>query len=170
MLAENHQIVREILGILERECALQSEYTQVLALERQALKNFKPQEIEDLAQKRGKITERIAELQEKRLQIITDNGGSGKRLTEWAKEQLHSKDCERVVKLAAKLKAAVEMNSKFVSEFKTILDFSVGMVSSTLSIIWSGTQTVNDTYSGSGELKRSFQPAAKKSLNLLTTA
>lgn len=170
MLVENHQSVRELLIVLTRECALQDEYREILLKEREALKFFKAADIEIFTEKRAEITERIAALQEQRLKLQLSADSAPKKLTEWAQENCQPKDCAKIMVLAEKLKSSVQQTSSLLAEFRGVVDFSLGMVSSTISIIWSATQTVNDTYSGYGQLQKNYLPAGKKALNLLTTA
>ena len=167
--------VEKLVRILEHECELQKQYLAVLKTERSALTSFQTEEINKCAAMRAGLNEEISSAHQLRIGLLREVSGISSRapiprLSEWAAQTLPETEAKKVQALGGKLKQLVTESERYLREFGSVLDFSMGVVSSTISLIWSATHNVTDTYSIHGKVHKNYTPAGRKALGVLKQA
>lgn len=159
-MQRNDPLVLRIERILDEERVLHAQYLELFKSERVAVANFRETEISDCIAKREILQERLSQKHEElKATMASFPNSSGKRLSQLVDEHCHPVDKAR---LSAKIRAlkttATDTRNEGV-EFQKVLGFVSQMVNGTISLIWSVTQHVFESYGRAGKIKQSYQPA-----------
>ncbi|RMG42970.1 MAG: hypothetical protein D6719_04890 [Candidatus Dadabacteria bacterium] len=169
MFEKGDKTVRELRRVLKEEISLYSQYVALIRKERSLVRKFKHKEINASASERNALCDKMAELQKKRISLM-------KKFPDWQQHQrlsklialyCHPEDRAELLNLTEKLRnVATEMR---VESLKTsqLVNFAMKMVSGTISILWSATQSVVRSYSRRGAVKESYHPTRSRLQNLL---
>lgn len=161
MIEKNSRLVSALSSTIEREYKLYAEYLKVLEEERTCLSKFNAEKVTDLSDKRETLSIKISDARDARMELLKVIPDSDKRpLSEIVTRDFHPDDARKLMPLVAKLKEVVKQAQAKGREFNQVVNFSLNVVTSTLSIFWSATQTVTRSYGPQGVLKESLLPAA----------
>jgi hypothetical protein len=163
--------VRALEKVLVDEVGACEEYLQLVAREQAHIVKFEHESVGLLAEKRAIVSERMAMLRDKRLEIVATIGGDKSlTVTQLVTQGCVPADKKRLLALVQKLRAKVDQVEDKSREFTQVVDFTLGLVNGSISILWSATQNVNKCYNAFGGLTQSFQPAPQRDGSLLGKA
>jgi hypothetical protein len=164
MLTRNHSVIREIRRIVEQECTLHERYQAALKEELHAITHLDTDEIEACVLKRAALTENLAAVQEKRVALVQQHAPAltpqepPTKLSAWLEKNCHPEDLKPLKPLIGRLKVLTQRTRSKLLELGCVVDFSHGVVTSALSLIWSGAQPVTKTYDGTGRIQQRHLP------------
>jgi len=170
-IVDAHRCGVALRRILEEECQLQRRYLDTLDAELQELIAYHPEGVEKLARKREELAAQIARLNEARMDMVGELcGDRSKRLSLAIQTTLPAQEARPLAQLAQQLGALVANVQAKTKEYSGVTQFSLRVLASTISLLWSGTQTVNRVYSRSGEMRESPVPSPTRSQGTLKQA
>ena len=175
-MRQRDQLIRQLKSQVELECKLQEQYLKALEAEQAALAAFDTESVKNLTAKRENLLTQIATEQTRRLELIksfdeiVQSTLSDIKLTDFINSHLNPVEQRELLPIASKLKELVLKSRKLGNEFRSVVEFSLGIVGSRISILWSANQTINNTYSPQGRIKKVALPASRRSKNILKTA
>jgi len=172
VMERNSKLVQTLEQGLDAEIALYKEHGRVMAREQQALIAFRDEEVAQCVSQREGLANQIELIHQTRLDCMQHMPGYmiGLRLTELMPRVLHPQDCKRLTAKAQELKKIAHDSRRSSGEFEKLLQFTLNMVSSLMSIIWSASQHVFRSYGRSGQIKESYQPARSVASNTIKKA
>jgi hypothetical protein len=170
-MALDQKILRDIERIIQEECAAVDEYVKLIKQEQEHVVKLQSDKVTELSEKRAVITDTLAVLRNSRDELVRVlNGNTKLTLTELITNAGSASDKRRFLPLVNKLKARLKTLDGKTREFNQIINFSLGLVNGSLSILWSATQTVTRCYNAFGAVTESFQPTAPRVGTLLGKA
>ena len=92
------------------------------------------------------------------------------RLTLWLERHCDKEDCAALTPLALKLRELIKKTHSKLREFGSVVDFTLGIVGGSSSLIWSATQNINKTYTAFGKMQTAYVPAGSADGTVLKTA
>lgn len=157
--------INQIIGTIEKEIKLHTQYLEIVDREQQAVTHLAIDVCEDSGQRRAMLCEHISNERHRRQALMRQIGGeeAPERLTDFAKIHFPLADQRRLFPLIEKLKILVRKAQDENREFSQILNFSLSVVSSTLSIIRSANQEVQRSYTAGGLARESYHPVHGRS-------
>jgi hypothetical protein len=164
--------ISQVVATIEKEIKLHTQYLEVVDQEQQAVTRLEIESCRDAGQKRELLCEQIASERTRRRKLMLEIGGEGspERLTDFAKVYFPVADQRRLFPLIDSLKHLVRLVQIESQEFSQVLNFSLSMVSSTLSIIRSANQEVQRSYAPNGLARESYHPVGNRSALTLREA
>jgi FlgN protein len=152
--------ITQIIASVEREIQLHEQYLQLIIKEQEAITRIKPAESLECATKRSDMHDKIIAEREKRSRLLASAGGPEApiRLSDFARTYFDLSSQRRILPMIEKLRGLIKKVQAKNQEFSQVLNFSIGMVSSTLSIIRSASQEVQKAYTGRGIIRESYHP------------
>ena len=152
-------LIAQIEEILQREIKLHKDYQALVEQEREAMSKRDLEVVSQTTTKRGQLHYEFEEL--KKLRISTMKrfpGAEGMRLTTLIQERIKGPEQKRLTSLLNQLKECISSTQTSVKEFYHISRFSLGLVNSTMSIIWSANNGTTKTYSKQGKVSERYLP------------
>jgi flagellar biosynthesis/type III secretory pathway chaperone len=152
---------QQLLSFLQTELAYQEKLLALLAKERAAIVTLNQEEIELVASDKEELLKKAAEAEKKRSKLILDIAGPEQPLklaevvTRCPARQL-KRDLE---KLGEELKKTVSSVRDLSSHNSILIKQSLGLISSTLSIMSASPKAALPTYGSSGTLNGPEDPA-----------
>jgi hypothetical protein len=164
MLRTSSQLEQLQISI-ERESSFHEKYIALVDQEQKAMIALEIEECRVLGTKREQLCIEIAREREKRLKLMQAIAGPEfpVKLTDFIREILPTSDHRRLFPLTEKLKSQVKKSQRVSQEFSLVLNYSLGLVSSNLSIIRSATQEVQKEYTIHGLIRESVHPVGDRS-------
>jgi FlgN protein len=170
-MALNQNILREIEKIITEECGLVDQYLSLLDSEQEQVIKLKSEQVSGLSERRAVVADRLAGLRQGRDDLVRElNNNSKITLSELIAQRGSTADKKRLLPLIQKLKKKLKVFDDRNKEFSQIINFTLGLVNGSLSILWSATQTVTRCYNAFGAITESFQPTAPRVGTLLGKA
>ena len=146
--------------ILTAECDVYQRYLNLLAEEGKAIARFKSDQVEALTESRQELFERMTELKNERMAFMKELAGSEKaNLGKVIGEKFSGRDKRELEALRNKLKSLVDKTRNKGYEFNQVVNFALNFVNGTVSLLMSASQNIVKSYSRSGVLKESYNPA-----------
>lgn len=164
---------RSLEKLLEQELVLYQQYIEVLQKEQECIVRLKSERVAEYTQKRQIITDKLAELKDRRLELtasLIDEDEEPLRLSEIVEIVDQPGDRQRLKGLIERVKGAIQTVERVTSEFTQVLQFSLGMVNGEISLLWSASQSVNRVYNAFGSVQEAVEPSAPRAGSLLGQA
>jgi hypothetical protein len=161
--------LRTIEKLLADEISLCDDYLKVLDSEQHSVIKLKADAVGELTLKRQELCEKLEAARAKRTDL-TLKLGDGKTLTEIVSASAPAAEKKRILQLIDKLKARARQVDGKSKEFTQVVNFSLGLVNGSLSILWSATQSVTKCYNAFGAITEMVQPVAPRMGSLLGKA
>lgn len=163
MVKRDPVLVRNLVQLLEAECKLHERYQKVLEQERRAIVAADLTAVSQNSTEREKLNIAIQTAQDRRLAFLARYPqGSELKLSLWIESHLHPADRAQVRPVLKRLTDLVRSGQAGSRDLSQLLSFSLGLVESCLSIIWSATQGVFRSYSANGSVKESRHPVTSR--------
>lgn len=167
----DQRILKDLEKIINEECTAVDQYLSLLKAEQDHVIKLRGDEVSELAARREILTETLARLRCQRDDLVRIlNKNSRVTLSELISTQGTPADKKKFLPLIQKLKTRLKAFEDRNKEFSEVVNFSLGLVNGSLSILWSATQTVSRCYNAFGAIKESFQPTAPRAGTLLGRA
>lgn len=159
-MRRNDPLILKIESLLDEERTLHSEYLELFKSERKAVANFQEADISSCIARREVLQESLARKHEELKTLMAGFPNSaGKRLSQLVEEHCHPADRSRLMAKINALKSTAQETRDAGIEFQKVLGFVSQMVNGTISLIWSVTQHVFESYGRGGKIKQNYQPA-----------
>lgn len=164
--------VNQIIASVEREITLQQKYLDIVGQEREAVSAIALDRCQAFGVKRATLCDQMAQERTRRAELLRSAGGANapERLSDFVRAHFSPVDQRRIFPLIEKLKGLVHSVQLKNQEFSEVLNFSLGLVTSSLSILRSVNQEVQKGYTGQGIARESFHPAGDRYTGLLRQA
>jgi len=156
--------LEQLVASIERECALHDRYLTLVAQEQRAMIGLVLDECQILGEKRNQICVDITRERDKRTQIMEAIAGKDFpfKLSDFIRDKMPHSDHRRLFPLIEKLKSLVKKSQRTSQEFSLVLNYSLGLVTSNLSIIRSASQEVQKGYTVHGIIRESVHPVGSR--------
>jgi hypothetical protein len=155
--------VRSLEKILREELAQCDLYLGLLFEEQKAVVKLKPEEVLQFGVRREAAVEALSKLRDQRVKLVAVLSGSeSAKVSELIENRCGPSDKKRLLALVQKLKQKITHVEDKSREFNQVLNFSLGLVNGSLSILWSATQPVAKSYNAFGTVSESHQPTAPR--------
>lgn len=156
-------VVAELERLLTQEIHLQTEYLKAMQAERAALVQFKTHAVQELTLNRNDILDKISAIQQRRRELIEDPALVARRapplkLSAWIASNCSVIERKRLEPLVAALRAALVKTTNQAREYTGVVDFSLGLVKGTVSLLRSASESVSNVYNPGGRLKTQYIP------------
>jgi hypothetical protein len=156
-------VVRSLEKILSEELAQCDLYLGLLFEEQKSVVALKPNQVTDLAVKRQAAVENLSQLRDQRVKLMVAlTGSESVKVSDLIQNHCSPSDKKRLMPLVQKLKQRIAHVEEKSREFNQVLNFSLGLVNGSMSILWSATQPVTKSYNAFGTVTESVQPAAPR--------
>ena len=166
MLDKDHRLIRNLDSLIQQEIRLHKRYQEILSEERTRVTQLDAETVRQLTVEKQTLNSQIHIANQKRISMVKEIVGeeltAPPRLRDVIAKYCHPDDAQKLMDRAEELRLLVEGTYKAVKEFGGLVDFSLGMVNSVLSIIWSASQDVVESYSSQGAVRRSYSPGEGK--------
>jgi len=163
--------VRALEKVVTDEVAACEEYLRLVNDEQNLLIKFDHDGVSTTARLREKIAERMATLRDKRVDLVSMIAGDrSTSLTQLIEHGCNPADKKKLLALVHKLRTKVDQVEQKSREFAQVVDFSLGLVNGSISILWSATQNVTRCYNAFGGMTQAFQPTPPREGSLLGKA
>lgn len=155
--------VNQIIASVEREIQLHLKYNELIAQERDAVMSIALDNCRSFVSKRATVCDQISQERNRRKGLLNSfvKEGAPERLSDYAKAHFVPLDQRRILPLIEKLRRLVLESANENQDFTQVLNFSLGMITSSLSIIRSANQEVQHRYNIQGLSKESFHPVTR---------
>ncbi len=172
MIYADSRFVQKLKKQLEQECALYTLYSSVLEEEQQGIAVRDAQIMHRHLSRRNDICDQILAAKERRNELVLAQCEDGilPKLSDFVRARCAPADARQLIPLIDSLRSLAKKSQRASQEFSQIVSFSLGVVSSTLSLIRSGTQEVQRAYTVNGVTKESYHPVQHRYSGLLTEA
>ena len=172
MIEKNYSsIFQGIRLTLEDEYKLREDYCVLSSEERRAMTKFDTGEIEKLTSKKEEILQKLETNSLKIKELISALPDAEPRtISELAKAYARKEDRRVILQLVDKVRRISKKTKLSSLELKELSSFSLSMIHSLLSIIWSGTLGITKSYGKRGNLKESFHPLGSRTKTTLKEA
>ena len=156
--------LEQLLVSIERESNLHEKYIALVSQEQSAMIGLAIEECRLLGEKREQMCVEIVREREKRAKLMLAIAGPDfpTRLSDFIREMLPASDHLRLFPAIEKLKALVKKSQRISQEFSLVLNYSLGLVTSNLSIIRSASQEVQKGYTVHGLIRESVHPVGDR--------
>jgi hypothetical protein len=155
--------VRSIEKILSEEIAQCDQYLGLLFEEQKSVVGLKPDEVARLGQSREAAVENLARLRDQRLKLVADLSADGTmKVSDLVQNRCGPAEKKRLLLLIQKLKQRIAHVEEKSREFNQVVNFSLGLVNGSLSILRSATEPVSKSYDAFGALQEGIQPSSTR--------
>jgi hypothetical protein len=163
--------LRTLERLLTEELAQCDLYLKLLEEEKNAVVKLKPEEVSALSIRRLTVVDALDALRSDRQKLVALlSGEEGAKASELIERICGPADKKRLLAVIEKIKLRVKQMETQSRDFSQIVNFSLGLVNGSMSLIWSATQPVSKVYNAFGAMKQGVQPAAPRSGSLLGQA
>jgi hypothetical protein len=163
--------LRTLERLLTEELAQCDLYLKLLEEEKNAVIKLKPDEVSELSLRRLTVVDALGALRSDRQKLVALlSGEEGVKASELVERICGPADKKRLLAVIQKIKLRVKQMESQSRDFNQIVNFSLGLVNGSMSLIWSATQPVSKVYNAFGAMKQGVQPAAPRSGSLLGQA
>jgi hypothetical protein len=155
--------IRSLEKILSEELAQCDLYLALLFEEQRSVVALKPDQVTDLGAKREAAVENLSRLRDQRIQLVASiTGKESIKVSDLVLNHCSPSDKKRLLPLVQKLKQKISHVEEKSREFNQVLNFSLGLVNGSMSILWSATQSVTKGYNAFGAVTEGIQPTAPR--------
>lgn len=163
--------ITKLEDIVKQELAGYEAYLTLLVREQKSVVTLQADEVSKFSERRSQIIDQLAKLRDERISLVSSLSGSAETpLSEFLEHACEANEKKRLLGLIAELKAKVAEVERKSAEFNQIVNFSLGLVSGEISLLWSASQSVAKVYNSFGALTETSQPAAPRVGSLLGEA
>lgn len=163
--------IRTLERLVGDEVALCEQYLKILSEEERSVIKLEAEKITAMTTDRSEIIERLELARGKRVEFVSKLAGDpGATLTRLVTARTGPGDRKRLMPLIQRLKDLAAKIEEKTREFSQVVDFSLGLVNGSLSILWSATQNVTRCYNAFGGVTELVQPVTPRSGSLLGKA
>jgi hypothetical protein len=163
--------LRNIEKLLVEECGAIDDYLALLSSEQDHVVKLQSDKVAECAERRAIVADRISVVRTSRDDLVRIlNKNSKTTLTELVTTGGSAAEKRRILPVIGKLKQKAKVMDQRSKELNQVVNFSLGLVNGSLSIIWSATQTVTRCYNAFGGMTELFQPNAPRAGSLLGQA
>lgn len=151
--AMNPGALRELEGLLREETSLCEQYLAIISKEQVAITKLNVAEVTQCATQREGCLSAMVALKERRTELLRALSDTKKvSATEVITRLTQGKERQRLLGLVEKLRAVLARVESASRECGHVVDFSLGLVNGSLSILWSATQDVTKGYTPYGTI------------------
>lgn len=162
MIERGGQLVRNVESALRTEMDLQIQYAALMEEEGKYISKFDAEKVTELSSKRAQVSQNIDAARMKREKLCEQfPDHTGKKLTELVSQHCHRDDAKRIKQLAEKFRILVQGNQRRGFEFGQVTQFVLNLISGSMSILWSATQSVTRSYGRNGVVRETYTPKSK---------
>lgn len=156
---------------LDEELNQYNDYLRILEQEQERVVTLKTDELVEFSARRSKIIDRLSQLRDIRVSIVSSLAGDeSTKLSDFVDGLPASADKSRLASYVEKIKSAVVAVDRKTKEFTQVLNYSLGLVNGEISLLWSASQTVSRVYNAFGSVVEGAQPAPQRVGSLLGEA
>ncbi len=156
-------VVRSLEKVLVEEIAQCDLYIALLFEEQKSVVALKPGQVSELGVKRAAAVEKLSELRNQRVKLIAAvTGSESVKASDLIQNYCSPQEKKRLLPLVQKLKQRITHVEEKSREFNQVLNFSLGLVNGSMSILWSATQPVTKSYNAFGAVTESVQQAVPR--------
>jgi hypothetical protein len=171
MNAQLQPQLRRLRNHLLREQELYRRYCALLLEQRECIKSFQIQRVQDITLEREGITRELQESHAERLLLVQQFPDSeGKRLTDLILAHANGEQKSELLSLAKELKGLVSQARELGMESNQVVQFASDMIHGSISLLWQATQSVSKSYTRMGGLSEQYIPRVSRTENLLKEA
>ncbi len=165
------KVLKALETALDEELRQYHDYLQILDQEQERVVTLKTDELVEFSATRSRIIDRLSQLRDIRVAIVTSVvGNDSTKLSEFVEGLPASADKNRLSTYVEKIKNAVAAVDTKTKEFTQVLNYSLGLVNGEISLLWSASQTVSRVYNAFGSVIEGAQPAPQRVGSLLGEA
>jgi len=155
--------VRSLEKILSEELAQCGLYLKLMSQEQDAVVALRADTVAAFSEKREAAVANLALLRDQRVALVSSlTDGESMSVTELIQTRCSAGDKKRLLALIEKLKKSIKAVESKSREFSQVLNFSMGLVNGSLSILRSANQSVAKGYNAFGSMTESLQPNAPR--------
>ncbi len=164
--------VNQIISSVEREIQLHQKYLEIVGQEREAVTAIALDRCNMFGAKRAAVCDQMTQERSKRAELLRKAAGDSvpEKLSDFVTNYFSPADQRRIFPLIENLKILVRKVQRENQEFSRVLNFSLGLVTSSLSILRSANQEVQKSYTVQGIARESVHPAGDRYSGLLRQA
>jgi hypothetical protein len=163
--------LRTLERLLSEELAQCDLYLKLIEEERVAVIKLNPDEVTAISLRRQNVVDALITLRNDRQKLVALLSGSeGTKASELVERVCAPTEKKRLLTIIQKIKLRVKSMESASRDFNQVVNFSLGLVNGSMSLIWSATQPVSKVYNAFGAMKQGVQPAAPRSGSLLGQA
>lgn len=163
--------IRTLEKLLTEELAQCDLYLKILHQEQEAVVKLKSDEVSHFSVQRVHVIDALSTLRSDRTKLVALLAGNeGTKASELVEQVCGPSDKKRLLAIIQKVKLRVKQIETTSKEFGQVVNFSLGLVNGSMSLLWSATQPVSKVYNAFGAMKQGVQPAAPRSGSLLGQA
>lgn len=163
--------LRKLRNHLLAEIRLYEQYIALLLEQRESIKSFKIDRVQDITVKREDITRELQENHAERLLLIQQFPNSeGKRVSDLILEHAQGEQKTELLGLANDLRSLVDEARELGMESNQVVQFASNMIHGSISILWQATQSVSKSYTRLGGLSEQYTPRVSRAETLLKEA
>lgn len=165
------KVLKTLETSLDEELTQYNDYLRILEQEQERVVTLKTDELVEFSARRSKIIDRLSQLRDIRVSIVSSLAGDeSTKLSDFVDGLPASADKFRLASYVEKIKSAVVAVDRKTKEFTQVLNYSLGLVNGEISLLWSASQTVSRVYNAFGSVVEGAQPAPQRVGSLLGEA
>lgn len=165
------KVLKTLETSLDEELNQYNDYLRILEQEQERVVTLKTDELVEFSARRSKIIDRLSQLRDIRVSIVSSLAGDeSTKLSDFVDGLPASADKSRLASYVEKIKTAVVAVDRKTKEFTQVLNYSLGLVNGEISLLWSASQTVSRVYNAFGSVVEGAQPAPQRVGSLLGEA
>jgi hypothetical protein len=163
--------LRTLERLLTEELVQCDLYLKLLEEEKDAVIKLKPDDVTVISMRRHNVVDALTTLRNDRQKLVAVlSGAEGVKASELIEQVCAPTEKKRLLAIIQKIKLRVKNMESASRDFNQVVNFSLGLVNGSMSLIWSATQPVSKVYNAFGAMKQGVQPAAPRSGSLLGQA
>lgn len=158
------QLARTLEKALQDECRLYDEYLGLMIKEQSLVVKLESEAVMDLAAKRSRVAELIADANKRRQELVDQlEPKSKRRLTDVLTEKATPGEKKRLLPLVKKLRKSVEAVQAKAREFGQVVSFSLGMIDGSISVMSSAARSSSKAYGSDARVRENSTPKRSRS-------
>jgi len=157
------KVLKTLETSLDEELTQYNDYLRILEQEQERVVTLKTDELVEFSARRSKIIDRLSQLRDIRVSIVSSLAGDeSTKLSDFVDGLPASADKSRLAAYVTKIKTAVVAVDRKTKEFTQVLNYSLGLVNGEISLLWSASRTVSRVYNSFGSVVEGAQPAPQR--------
>lgn len=163
--------IKTLEKLLAEELAQCDKYLDIVRQEQEAVVKLQADEVSGLSVQRVYVIDALSALRSDRTKLVALLAGNeGTKASELVEKVCGPTDKKRLLAIIQKIKLRIKQIETTSREFGKVVNFSLGLVNGSMSVLWSATQPVSKVYNSFGAMKQGVQPSAPRSGSLLGQA
>lgn len=165
-------VFRTLAQAIDRECELHKKYIALLEQERKEILAAKTQNIDAVVTQRAVLCDQIQQACARRESLTSEIGGTGEpqKLSTLLETHCSPEEAKGLRPKVHLLRSLIELSRRISQDFAQVVHFSLGLVSSSLSLLWSATQEVQRAYTPQGLVREQYHSSLGRHSDLLSEA